>query len=610
MQKILQEILEEYLIYLRKSRSDNPHESVEQTLARHEQELQNFAKQELGEYIKEENIYREVISGGEDIDERPEFLKVLHRMEKGNIKGVLVIDTARLSRAGIYGAGDVINAFEYTDTLIVTPAKTYNLKHKFDKKFIEMEMVKSNDYLEYVKEVLDNGKLRSLKNGCFIGSETPYGFTKEKLEHKGYKLVPVENEVKVVKMIFDLFLEGLGTVALANYLMKEDIKTRDGNFFSPNYIRSILINQHYIGKLVWGKRKTIKVLENGKIVKKIVTNENPIIVDGKHDAIIAETQFKQAREKLDNHCSANTPRTTEVKNPLAGLVVCKKCGRAMVRKGYVQTKLTTYKRIKEPNKTELMQLLRESKNKSGLSLTEIACKLNVSKGKVVSWFSPNPDKVYFSKTFSENWFNIKDVLNITTDKFDKDITTYHEEPPHETLVCSNLNCSTVSSRLDIVETQVLEALKDHLNDYHYFLDNYEEEITKTVVNNQMQIENIQEKIAKLKKAKKNNLRSYNMEDISREDYLEEKEAIETDITNLEKKLAQFQNTKQSDQMLKAKKAIPILEQCITEYATLTIPEKNEMLRTIIKKIKYSKTQGGRWNEKGIFNFTLEVKLII
>lgn len=606
----MKEFTEEHLIYLRKSRSDNPHETVEETLARHEQELQNFAKQELGEYIKEDNIYREVISGGEDIDERPEFLKVLHRMEQGNIKGVLVIDTSRLSRAGIYGAGDVINAFEYTHTLIITPFKTYDLKHKFDKKFIEMEMVKSNDYLEYVKEVLDNGKLRSLKNGCFIGSETPYGFSKEKLEHKGYKLVPIEDEVKIIKMIFDLFLEGLGTVALANYLMKEEIKTREGNYFSPNYIRSILTNQHYIGKLVWGKRKTIKVLENGKIVKKNITNENPIIVDGKHDAIISETQFKQAREKLDNHYSANTPRTTEVKNPLAGLVTCKKCGKAMIRKGYVKSKNTTYKRVQEPDKEKLMSVLQEAKQRTGLSLSEIASKIGATKGKVDGWLSPNPDRVYFSKTFAEYWFKLKEVLFITTDEFDYSITTYHEELPHESLVCSNLNCTNVSSRLDIVEEQVLEAIKDHLHEYHYFLDNYEEEITKVIVGNKIQIENIKEKIEKLKKAKKNNLRSYNMEDITREDYLEEKEALEKDIAGLEKKLAKFEEDKEEDKMIKYKKAVPVLEKCVEEYHDLTTPEKNELLRTIVKNVKYSRDKGGRWNEKGVYNFELKVKMLI
>lgn len=603
--------LDDYLIYLRKSRSDNPNETVEETLSRHEQELQNYAKNELGGYIRENNIYREIISGGEDIEDRPEFIKVLQRMEDRDVKGVLVIDSARLSRAGIYGAGDVINAFLYSDTHIVTPVKTYNLRNKFDKKFIEMEMLKSNDYLDYIKEVLDNGRMRSLKNGCFIGSELPYGFDKEKLEHKGYKLIPIESEVAVVKMIFRLYLEeGLGTTTIAKYLSKEGIMTRDGNHFGHEYVKRILTNEHYIGKLVWAKRKTVRVLENGKLVKKTITNSEPIIVDGQHDAIITLEQFQAARAKIDLHPSANTPRTTEVKNPLAGLVSCRKCGKAMVRKQPCGKDRSTYKRVKEPDKAALMAVLQEAKQRSGLSLSQIAAKIDSTKGKVVSWLSPNPDKVYFSKTFAEHWFRMKEALNITTDEFDEDITTYREEFPAVSLLCSNYHCSNVSSRLDLVEGQVIEAIQDHLNNYHYFLDNYEEEITKVVVGNAVQIEHLTERIKKLKKAKKNALRNYNMEDITREEYLEEKEEIEADIQKCEERLAKLEENKEEDKMVKYKKAIPILEKCLEQYPTLSVAEQNELLHTIIKHIKYLKSEGGRWCEKGVYNFELEVSFRI
>lgn len=603
--------LDGYLIYLRKSRSDNPNETVEETLARHEKELQDFAKAELGGYIREEDIYREVVSGGEDIEDRPEFVKVLQRMETNTIKGVLVVDTARLSRAGIYGAGDVINAFFYTNTHVVTPIKTYDLKQKFDKKFIEMEMLKSNDYLDYVKEVLDNGRMRSLRNGCFIGAETPFGYDKEKLEHKGYKLVPIPEEAEIVKRIFDLYLnEGLGTVAIAKYLSKEGIKTREDCNFGHEYVKRILTNQHYIGKLVWAKRKTIKVLENGRLVKKTITNSAPIIVDGKHDAIISLEQYEAAQEKIALHPSANTPRTSEVKNPLAGLVSCKKCGKAMVRKKGTGKDRSTYKRVREPNKADLMAVIQEAKGRAGLSLSQVAAKIDTTKGKVTSWLSPNPDKVYFSKSFTEKWLELKDVLGITTDAFDKDILTYHEEQPAVSLVCSNYHCSNVSSRLDLVEGQVIEALRDHLNNYHYFLDNYEEEITKVVVGNAVQIENLTEKIAKLKKAKKNALRNYNMEDITREEYLEEKEEIEADIAKCEERLAKLEENKEEDKMIKYKKAIPTLEKCLEIYDTLDVGGQNELLRSIVKHIKYSKSEGGRWCEKGIYNFELEVSLRI
>ena len=64
--------MENYLMYLRKSRQDSPFETVEEVLARHETILQDFARRTLGYTIPEENIYREVVSG-ETIEKRPEM---------------------------------------------------------------------------------------------------------------------------------------------------------------------------------------------------------------------------------------------------------------------------------------------------------------------------------------------------------------------------------------------------------------------------------------------------------------------------------------------------------------------------------------------------------
>ena len=70
---------EAYIIYLRKSRADNPDESVEEVLAKHETMLQELAERELGGRIPEKCIYREVVSG-ETIEERPEINRVLELM--------------------------------------------------------------------------------------------------------------------------------------------------------------------------------------------------------------------------------------------------------------------------------------------------------------------------------------------------------------------------------------------------------------------------------------------------------------------------------------------------------------------------------------------------
>ena len=177
-----------YLIYLRKSRSDSPLETVEEVLEKHEKQLQEYAMKTFGQHIPEENIYREVVSG-ETIADRPEMKKLLARIESKNIKGVLVIEPQRFSRGDLVDCGNIIRAFKYTDTLVMTPVKVYDLHEKFDERYFKDELMRGSDYLEYFKESSMRGRLASVVDGWYIGSISPYGYNKIKVK-VGHKYKP------------------------------------------------------------------------------------------------------------------------------------------------------------------------------------------------------------------------------------------------------------------------------------------------------------------------------------------------------------------------------------------------------------------------------------
>lgn len=167
--------MSEYLIYLRKSRQDDPSQTVEEVLAKHEIQLQDFALTTFGYRIPEDDIYREVVSG-ETIDDRPMINAVLKRIEDIKIKGVLVIEPQRLTRGDMLDCGTIVHLFRYSNTLIVTPSKNYDLADKFDRKLFEMELSRGSDYLEYTKEILARGRLASARRGNYAHSKPPYGY--------------------------------------------------------------------------------------------------------------------------------------------------------------------------------------------------------------------------------------------------------------------------------------------------------------------------------------------------------------------------------------------------------------------------------------------------
>ena len=318
--------VENYLLYLRKSRQDNENETVEEVLERHEKQLQEFAIKEFGNRIPESNIYREVVSG-ETIEDRPQVKKMFERMQDDKIKGVLVIEPQRLTRGDLYECGVVVHTFRYSKTLVITPTKTYDIEDKYDRKFFEMELTRGNDYLEYTKEILARGREHSVHEGNYIASVAPYGYDRVKLD-KGHTLAINEKEAEMVRLVFHLYVdENMGAANRSHKLNELGAKPRKSERFAPTAIRQILSNEIYIGKLRWGHKRVIKVMENGKVVKKQPRNPNYEVIDGKHPAIISEELFYKAQEQKGRKTKEAVD--TELKNIFAGLIKCKKCGGAI-----------------------------------------------------------------------------------------------------------------------------------------------------------------------------------------------------------------------------------------------------------------------------------------
>ena len=322
--------MENYLMYLRKSRQDSPFETVEEVLARHETILQDFARRTLGYTIPEENIYREVVSG-ETIEKRPEMQTILKRIEQPEVAGVFTVDAQRLSRGDLMDCGTVMTAFKYSHTKILTPSKVYDLWDKYDEKNFRNELLQGREYLEYATEVMQRGRKISQSEGWYLGSYAPFGYDRCFVQ-AGAKRRPSLNineyEAEAVRMIFHWFIaDKLSLNNIADKLNALGYKTRREKNFTADSVKTILSNEVYIGKIVSGKRRKNKTLVNGKVQTSSPRSKAQQIYDGKHPAIISDDIFYQAAERLAN-LLPRIKRGTEVRNPLVGLIKCS-CGRTM-----------------------------------------------------------------------------------------------------------------------------------------------------------------------------------------------------------------------------------------------------------------------------------------
>ena len=319
---------ERWLMYLRKSRADNPDESVDEVLSKHETILQEWAQREFGHIVPEENIYREVVSG-ESIEERVEIKRVLARIEDSAVVGVLVVDPQRLSRGDLEDCGQLINLLRFTHTLVATPMMTYDLENKMERRFFQDELLRGRDYLEYVKEILVRGRIAAVKRGCYIAPRAPLGYDRVKLG-RDWTLRP-NDDAALVRTIFSWYVDdGLTPRGIAVRLNNLGQLSPNGRQWGRDSVHDILKNIHYTGKVRWNKIRETWVVEDGERIKKHLRQptDEVIIAEGKHEAIIDIGIFETAQARL----ASSPPRThqnTELVNPLAGLLRCTVCGNVM-----------------------------------------------------------------------------------------------------------------------------------------------------------------------------------------------------------------------------------------------------------------------------------------
>lgn len=337
--------MDRYCMYLRKSRKDDDikskNESIEETLARHERALWELAQRQG---LNVTQIHREVVSG-ETIDARPVMQQLLKEVEQGMWRGVLVMEVERLARGDTSDQGRVAKAFKYSETLIVTPHKTYDPTNEFDEEYFEFGLFMSRRELKTITRRLQEGRKRSVLEGKFVGNIAPYGYERIKLQgQKGYTLAEIPEEADVVRMIYEWYTVGekqadstnkrLGVSLIVRRLNQLKIPPRKGDVWTIPSIRDILINPTYIGKVRWNHRPANKRMKDGKITISRPRSEKYIIADGLHKGIISKETYELAQEFMKKNPPRPIGERNTIKNPLAGLVECGMCGRSMVRRPY------------------------------------------------------------------------------------------------------------------------------------------------------------------------------------------------------------------------------------------------------------------------------------
>ena len=174
------------------------------------------------------------------------------------------------------------------------------------------------------------GRKQKAREGKWNGGFAPYG----------YKLVDgslfiAEDEVEVIKIIFDKYINTImGVAAIAAFLnesgyvkKKRQNNTIDG--FAASFVKGVIDNPVYCGKLAYGRRKTEKV-QGKRNEFHVVKQDEFMVVDGEHEAIISVDEWKAAQDKRKTTGVKRVKtHSLEHEHILTGILKCPGCGANM-----------------------------------------------------------------------------------------------------------------------------------------------------------------------------------------------------------------------------------------------------------------------------------------
>ena len=303
-------------IYLRKSRQDEEAEKrgEHETLSRHRSTLFKLAKEQNLNIVE---VKEELISG-ESISYRPKMLELLEEVKQGLYDAVLVMDIDRLGRGNMQDQGLILDTFKQSKTKIITPRKVYDLSNEFDEEYSEFEAFMARKELKLITRRMQRGRIKSVEEGKCISSNAPFGY-KFEFEGKNRFLVVDDEKANIVKIIFDMYLEGLGAYKIANYLNSLGYKTSTGRDWYEKGIRDIIKNKAYCGYIVWNKVERKRNSSRRSPEKQIESL-------GLHEPIISEDIWNKAQEMRTKRTISPVHDNKKLTNPVAGLVKCKLCG--------------------------------------------------------------------------------------------------------------------------------------------------------------------------------------------------------------------------------------------------------------------------------------------
>ncbi|OPY63309.1 MAG: hypothetical protein A4E56_00659 [Pelotomaculum sp. PtaU1.Bin065] len=269
--------------------------------------------------------------------DRPGLIQLINDIKDNLVGTVVVKDLSRLGRNN----GETLT---FLDFLISNNVRLIAIVDNYDSFADDDEIVgiktwANEHYCRDISKKVRANLRRKKQNGEYLG-RPHFGYLKSTSEKN--KLVVDARYQKVIQMIFDMYINGWGYRALADYIQSMNIPTpsQEKNYpgakqsarWNEQHIRRIITSRVYCGDTVQGvsEKVSFKLRKTRRLPP-----ERWVVVENTHEAIVSRETFEMAqrvRIKRWREGEGRKKNKSDGQHLFSGFLVCAACGAYLVHK--------------------------------------------------------------------------------------------------------------------------------------------------------------------------------------------------------------------------------------------------------------------------------------
>ena len=350
----------QFVIYSRKSRFTGKGESIENQIEMCRQYIVTHYGQEEADAAL---VYEDEGFSGGNLD-RPKFQKMMSDSQKIQFAAIVVYRLDRISR----NIGDFAKLIEELGNRkidFISIREQFDTSSPMGRAMMYIASVFSQLERETIAERIRDNMHELSKTGRWLGGNTPTGYESESISNitvdgkirKACKLKMIPDEIDLVKLIFNKFIETGSLTKTDQFLMEGKYKTKRGNTFTRFAIKGILSNPVYMiadndayaylvqrdvdlfsEKQAFDGKHGIMAYNRTLQRRGKATQEKPmnewIVSVGKHKGVIPGAIWIRVQNLLELNKSKSYRKPRSNTALLSGVLYCSKCG------DYMRPKLT------------------------------------------------------------------------------------------------------------------------------------------------------------------------------------------------------------------------------------------------------------------------------